>query len=141
LTLKPTAAPVSRGPLGGETGTVVLTVPNYHIDVIADQSGTPLPLISGNVTFDLPVTLNVSGSQIAPSIGAINLTDVKVTDNFIGANPAKFDAGVAQLFPLAAQALGGLFAAIPLPSFEGLTVSGVGSGYNVSCAAIYLNLN
>jgi hypothetical protein len=50
-------------------------------------------------------------------------------------------AGVSTLFPLAAQALGGLFGAIRLPSFEGLSVTGVGSSYNVGCAAIYLNLN
>ena len=140
LVLKPSAAAVARGPLGGETGTVILTVPNYHLDAVADQSGVPLALISANVTFNLPVTLNVSGAQIAPSVGAIDLTDVRVTDDPIGADPTKFATGVTTLFPLAAQALGGLFGAIPLPSFEGLSVAGVGSSYNVGCAAIYLNL-
>ena len=96
------AAAVARGPLGGETGTVILTVPNYHLDAIADQSGVPLALISANVTFNLPVTLNVSGAQIAPSVGAIDLTDVRVTDNPIGADPTKFATGVTTLFPLAA---------------------------------------
>jgi len=139
--LKPSAAAVARGPLGGETGTVILTVPNYHLDAIADQSGVPLALISANVTFSLPVTLNVSGAQIAPTVGAIDLTDVRVTDDPIGADPTKFANGVTTLFPLAAQSLGSLFAAIPLPSFEGLSVTGVGSSYNVGCAAIYLNLN
>ena len=28
-----------------------------------------------------------------------------------------------------------------LPSFAGLSVTGVGSSYNVGCAAIYLNLS
>jgi hypothetical protein len=140
LVLKPTAAAVARGPLPAEDGTVILTIPNYRIDAVADDSGTPMALISGNVTFELPVTLAVSGSQIAPTVGALNLLDVKVTDNPIGANPTKFANGVATLFPLAAQSLGSLFGAIPLPSFSGLTLTGVGSGYNVSCAAIYLNL-
>jgi hypothetical protein len=107
LVLKPSAAAVARGPLGGETGTVILTVPNYHLDAVADQSGVPLALISANVTFNLPVTLNVSGAQIAPSVGAIDLTDVRVTDDPIGADATKFATGVTTLFPLAAQALGG----------------------------------
>jgi len=106
LVLKPSAAAVARGPLGGETGTVILTVPNYHLDAVADQSGVPLALISANVTFNLPVTLNVSSAQIAPWVGAIDLTDVRVTDDPIGADPTKFATGVTTLFPLAARLVG-----------------------------------
>src|SRR5262249_31162651 len=51
LVLKPSAAPVARVPLGSEAGTVILTVPNYHLDAIADQSGVPLALISPHITF------------------------------------------------------------------------------------------
>src|SRR5262249_24912958 len=101
----------------------------------------PLALISANVTFSLPVTLNVSGAQIAPTVGAIDLTDVRVTDDPIGADPTKFANGVITLFPLAAPALRRPFTAIPPPRFDGPSVTGVGSSYNVGCAAIYLNLS
>jgi hypothetical protein len=140
LILRPTAAAVSRGPNPGENAGVVLVVPNYRIDAVADSSGTPVPLVSGLVTFELPITLNVSGISIAPTVGALSVTNAKVVDNPIGANETAFATGVSTLFPLAAQALGGLFSEIPLPTFQGLAVSGVGSGYNVSCTAIYLNL-
>jgi hypothetical protein len=141
LVLKPTAAAVARGPLGGEVGSVVLTVPNYRLDLVADQSGTPVPLISANVTFDLPLTLGVSGSTITPTVGSLTLSDVNVVDNPFGANEASFTTQVSTLFPLATQALGSLFGELPLPAFEGLQISGVGAGYNVSCTALYLNLH
>ena len=60
--------------------------------------------------------------------------------NPIGADEGAFAAEVAELFPLAAQSLGALFGEIPLPEFQGLTGTGAGAGYNVSCTAIYLNL-
>jgi hypothetical protein len=140
LALRPTAAAVARPPQPSESATVILTVPNYRIDVVAEQGGTPIPLLSANVTFDLPVTLDVSGGAIAPTVGAIAVADVKVTDNPIGANETAFGNQVATLFPLAAQQLGGLFGEITLPSVSGLNVAGAGAGYNVSCAGIYLNL-
>jgi hypothetical protein len=141
LALKPTGAAVARGPLPTESATVVLTVPNYRVDVVAQQGTTPIPLLSANVTFDLPVTLGVSGGSIAPTVGTITVSDVRVTDNPIGANETAFATQAAALFPLAAQQLGALFGEITLPSVSGLAVSGAGSGYNVSCAGIYLNLN
>src|SRR5262249_24918154 len=135
------AAAVARGPLGGETGSVVLTVPNYRLDLVADQSGTPVPLISANVTFNLPLTLGVSGSTITPTVGSLTLSDVNVVDNPFGANEPSSGTQVSTLFPLATQALGSLCGELPLPSFEGLQIAGVGSGYNVSCTALYLNLH
>jgi hypothetical protein len=141
LVLKPTAAAVARAPIPGEAGSVVLVIPNYQIDVIADDSGTPLPLISALVTFDLPVTLNAVGAIITPVVGTVDVNNVEVSDNPFGANEAAFAAEVAELFPLAAGALGALFGEIPLPTFQGLTVTGAGSGYNVSCTALYLNLS
>ena len=104
------------------------------------RSGSPLPLISALVTFDLPVTLNAVGAIITPVVGTVDVNNVEVSDNPFGANEAAFAAEVAELFPLAAGALGALFGEIPLPTFQGLTVTGAGSGYNVSCTAIYLNL-
>lgn len=141
LALKPTAAAVARSPQPSESATVVLTIPNYRVDVVGHQGATPIPLLSANVTFDLPVTLGVSSGAIAPTVGTITVADVKVTDNPIGANETAFGNQVAILFPLATQALGALFGEIALPSVSGLTVTGAGSGYNVSCAGIYLNLN
>ena len=141
LVLKPTSAAVARAPIPGETASVVLVVPNYRVDAIADASGSPLPLISANVTFDLPITLNVAGSTITPTVGTLTVSNVKVTDNPLDANPAAFAAQVSTLFPLAGQSLGALFGEIPLPTFQGLAVTGVASGYNVSCTAIYLNLS
>jgi hypothetical protein len=141
LALRPTAAAVARPPQPAENATVVLAIPNYRVDVVAHQGATPIPLLSANVTFDLPVTLGVSSGSIVPTVGTITVGDVKVTDNPIGANETSFANQVADLFPLAAEALGGLFGEITLPSVSGLTVSGAGAGYNVSCAAIYLNLN
>lgn len=140
LVLKPTAAAVARGPAPGQPASVVLTIPNYRLDMVADLGGTPIPLVSANVTFDLPLTLAVATSQIVPTAGAVSVLDVRVTDNPIAANEGAFATQVATLFPLAAQALGALFGDLPLPEFQGLAVTGVGSGYNVSCTALYLNL-
>lgn len=140
LVLKPTAAPVSRAPLPGEPGGVVLVIPNYRIEVVASDGGTPLSLLTSTVVFELGLTLDVSGGVIAPMAGEPVVSNVRVTANPIGANPTAFATGVAQFFPLAAQALGGLFGQVPLPSFQGLQLTGVASGYNVSCTAIYLNL-
>ena len=136
LVLKPTAAPVSRAPLPGETAGVVLVIPNYRIEVVASNGGTPLPLLTATLVFELGLTLDVSGGAIAPVAGPPLVSNVRVTDNPVGANPAAFATGVAQFFPLAAQALGGLFGQVPLPEFQGLHLSGVASGYNVSCTAI-----
>jgi hypothetical protein len=140
LALRPTAAAVARPPLPAEAATVVLTVPNYRVDVVGQQGATPVPLLSANVTFDLPVTLGVAGGAISPTVGSISVADVRVTDNPIGANESAFATQVAALFPLAAQQLGGLFGEITLPSVSGLTVTGAGSAYDVSCAGIFLNL-
>lgn len=140
LVLRPTAAAVARAPIPGESASVVLVIPNYRIDVVADASGTPLPLVSAHVTFDLPVTLNVAGAAIVPVVGTLSVANVEVSDNPIGADEGAFASEVAELFPVAAQSLGALFGEIPLPEFQGLTVTGAGSGYNVSCTAIYLNL-
>src|SRR5262249_2321384 len=129
------------GPLGGETGSVVLTVPNYRLDLVADHSGTPVPLISANVTFDLPLTLGVSGSTITPTVGSLTLDDVNLVDNPFGPNETSFTAQLPPSSPPAAQALGGPLGELPLPAFEGLNIPGVGSGYNVSCTALYLNLS
>jgi hypothetical protein len=140
LVLRPTAGAVAHAPRPGESASVGLVIPNYRIDVVADDAGTPELLVSGVVTFDLPLTLNVSGSTIAPAVGTIVVSNVKLTSNPIGASETAFANGIARLFPLAAQALGALFGEIPLPSFQGLQVVGVASGYNVSCTAIYLDL-
>lgn len=141
LVLKPTAAPVSRAPLPAEDGDVVLIIPNYRLDGFADQGGTPLPLLSANLTFSLPVNLNVQASTISPTVGTLDISNVKVLSNDIGADEGAFATVVEQLFPLAASALGDLFGQIPLPPFQGLTISGVDSAYNVSCVGIYMNLN
>jgi hypothetical protein len=141
LVLKPTSAAVARAPQSGEDGTVTLIVPNYQIDVVADDSGTPISLLKALVTFELPIRLNASGSSITPEVGELVVENIKVTDNPIGANETIFQTRAAQLFPLAAEALGGLFAEITLPEFQGLTVTGVGSDYNVSCTAIYMRLS
>lgn len=141
LVLKPTSAPVSRAPQPGEDGDVVLIIPNYRLDAFADQGGTPLPLLSANLTFSLPVALNVQASTIAPSVGTLDISNVKVLTNDIGADEGAFATVVEQLFPLAADTLGGLFGQIPLPPFQGLAISGVDSAYNVSCVGIYMDLN
>lgn len=141
LVLKPTSAAVARAPQSGEDGTVTLIVPNYQIDVVADDNGTPVSLLKALVTFELPIRLNASGASITPEIGELVVENIKVTDNPIGANEGVFQVKAAGLFPLAAEALGGLFSEITLPSFQGLTVTGVGSDYNVSCTAIYMRLS
>jgi len=141
LVLKPTAAAVARAPEVGEGGTVTLIVPNYQVNVVADDNGTPRTQLTALVTFTLPVTLNVSGPSISVTTGTLTVNNVKVTFNPIGANEAAFVAGAEQLFPLAASALGDLFEEITLPTVQGLTVTGRGSDYNVSCAAIYMNLS
>jgi len=141
LVLKPTAAPISRAPLPAEDGDVVLIIPNYRLDGFADQGGTPLPLLSANLTFSLPVNLNVQASTISPSVGTLAISNVKILSNDIGADEGAFTGVVTQLFPLAASSLGGLFGQIPLPPFQGLTIAGVDSAYNVSCVGIYMNLN
>jgi hypothetical protein len=141
LVLKPTAAPVSRAPQVGEDGTVVLIVPNYEINIVADDGGTPTTLLTATVVFELPITLNATGNELEPVVGTLAVNNVKVIDNPIGANEATLASTAADLFPLAAESLGGLFGAIPLPPFEGLTLNGVGSGYNVSCTGIYMSLS
>lgn len=140
LVLRPTAAAVARQPLGGEGGTVTLIVPNYRVDVVVDDGGTPRTQLTALVTFTLPITLNASGAAINPTTGTLSVNNVKVTANPINANAAAFATAAQQLFPLAAGALGGLFGEISLPEFQGLTVIGRGSDYNVSCTAIYMNL-
>jgi hypothetical protein len=109
--------------------------------VVADDAGTPRTQLTALVTFTLPITLNASGTTIGVATGALTVNNVKVTNNPIGANEALFAAGAEALFPLAAGALGDLFTEIGLPTFQGLTVTGRGSDYNVSCAAIYMNLS
>jgi hypothetical protein len=141
LVLKPTAAAVSRAPEVGEGGTVTLIVPNYRVDVVADDSGTPRSQLTALVTFTLPITLSAAGTSINVTTGALTVNNVKVTSNPIGANEAAFSAAAEELFPLAAGALGDLFEEITLPSFQGLTVTGRGADYNVSCSAIYMNLS
>jgi hypothetical protein len=141
LVLKPTSAAVARAPEVGEGGTVALIVPNYRVDVVADDGGTPRTQLTALVTFTLPITLNVSGPSISVTTGTLAVNNAKVTNNPIGANEAAFVATAEDLFPLAAGALGDLFEEITLPSVQGLTVTGRGSDYNVSCAAIYMNLS
>lgn len=141
IVLKPTSAAVARAPQGGEVGTVVLVVPNYRLELVADDGGSPLSLFTGVVTFDLPLTLDVSTGQIAPTVGTLALSNFKTIANPIGANEAAFESTAVTLFPLAASGLGGLFGAIPLPPFQGLELNGVGSDYNVSCTAIYMSLS
>jgi len=141
LVLKPTSAPISRAPTMAEGGDTVLIIPNYRLDAFADQSGTPIPLLSANLTFALPVSLNVQSSQISPSVGTLDISNIKVLSNAIGADEGAFATTVELLFPLAADSLGSLFGQIPLPPFEGLSITGVDSAYNVSCVGIYMNLN
>lgn len=144
LVLRPTAAAVARAPQGSENGTVTLVIPNYQVDVVADDgnpSTPPVDLLTALVTFELPVTLGVAGSTITPSTGSLVVTNVKVTSNPFGASEAAFATAAEQLFPLAGESLGALFGQITLPSFQGLTVTGVGAGYNVSCSAIYMDLS
>lgn len=141
LVLKPTAAAVTRPSEIGEDGIVTLIVPNYQIDVVAEDDGRPVSLLKALVTFELPIQLDVAGNTIAPSIGTLVVKNVSVTSNPIGANEAAFEVKAALLFPRAAEALGGLFAEITLPSVEGLTLTAVGAGRNVSCTAIYMRLS
>ncbi len=141
MNLSPTVAAVARPPLPGEDGDIVLVIPNYRIDVVADPEGTPVPLVSATVVFELPLTLGASGSSIAPSIGTLKITNFRVVDNPIGANEVTMESQLVALFPLAAQSLGGLFAEIPLPPFEGVQLYGYGSGYNVGCTALYLGFS
>jgi hypothetical protein len=141
LVLKPTSAAVARAPEGGEGGTVTLIVPNYRVDVVADDAGTPRTQLTALVTFTLPITLSASGTTINVTTGTLAVNNVKVTNNPIGANEAAFVTAAGNLFPLAAGALGDLFEEITLPSFQGLTVTGRGADYNVSCAAIYMTLS
>ena len=139
MTLHPTAGPVARAPQPGESADIVLIIPNYRFDAVALNGNTPVPLVSATVVFSMPVTLGASGSVVSPTIGDLSITNVKVIANSIGADEDALAAGVATLFPLAAQSLGSLFTAIPLPPFQGLQLYGVGSGWNVSCAALYLS--
>lgn len=141
LVLKPTSAAVARAPQGGEDGTVVLVVPNYQLEMVADDGGNPLSLYTALVTFDLPLTLDVASGQIEPVIGTLALSNFKTIDNPIGANAPAFEAAAGDLFPLAAAGLGGLFGVIPLPPFQGLELNGVGADYNSSCTAIYMSLS
>ncbi len=140
LLLKPTVAGVARPPQPGE-GDIVIVIPNYRIDVVADDSGTPVPLVSATVVFELPLTLGALGETIAPKIGTLKITNFRVVDNPISANESALETKLVELFPLAASSLGDLFAAIPLPPFEGLQIFGYGSGYNVSCTAIYMGFS
>ncbi|MCK6553990.1 hypothetical protein L6Q96_05330 [Candidatus Binatia bacterium] len=139
LQLRPTVAAVARPPLTGEPGDIVLVVPNYQLDAIGDNGGTPMPLVSATITFEFPITLGAAGDRISPSVGALTIRDLKVTANPIGADEDSFAAGVLAVFPQAASALGGLFAEVPLPPFQGTQIYGIGSGYNVSCAGLYLS--
>ena len=82
----------------------------------------------------------MAGPFISPSIGTLSASEIRVTDNPIDANEPALAAVIALFLPVAGQQIGNLFTRIKLPSFEGLTVIGVGSGYNVGCAALYLDL-
>jgi hypothetical protein len=140
LALKPTAAAVARAPQAGENGTVTLIVPNYRVDVIVDDDGTPRTQLSALVTFTLPITLSASETSIAPSAGTLTVDNVRVIGNPIAADETKFANAAAELFPQATATLAGVFASIQLEPFEGLDLSARGSDYNVSCTALYMNL-
>lgn len=140
LVLAPTAGPVARAPLPTETATVVVTVPNYRVDVIANPNTTPQTLMTAAVTFDLPITLGITGNAVNPTTGTVVVLDTRLLSNPIAADEAHFAAGVAQVFPLAAQQIGGVFGAITLPTFQGLTLIGVDARYNQSCTGLFLNL-
>ena len=139
LDLRPTAAAVARAPEPLEDADIVMVVPNYQIDLVADNGGTPVILVSGTLVFELPITLGANGATIDPIIGTPSVSNVRVQFNPIGADEVALAGGVTDLFPLAASSLGGLFSSVPLPPFEGLELSAVDSGYNVSCAALYLS--
>jgi hypothetical protein len=139
LVLRPTVAAVTRAPKAGEEGDVVLVIPNYRLDAVADNSGTPVPLVSATLVFELPVKLGAAGSNVSPTVGELTVDNFKVVDNPIGADEDALAAGIIALFPQAASSLGGLFAEVPLPPFEGKQIYAVGSGYNVSCAGLYLS--
>jgi hypothetical protein len=150
LVLKPTVAPIARAPEGGEGGTVVLVVPNYQIDVVANDHGSPRTQLTGLVTFSLPLTLDFPppiavgyrGAELRITAGTPVVNDVRVASNPIGANEAAFAAAVEALLPEnAASALGGLLREIALPPFEGLALTGRATGYNVGCTALYMNLS
>lgn len=139
LQLRPTVAAVARPPQPGEAGDIVLIVPNYQLDAVGDNGGTPVPLVSASLTFEFPVRLGAAGDRISPSVGALTVSNLKITDNPIGADADSFAAGVLALFPQAASSLGALFAEVPLPPFQGTQIYGIGSGYNVSCSGLYLS--
>jgi hypothetical protein len=139
LQLKPTVAAVARPPFPGENGDVVLIVPNYRFDAVADDGGSGVPLVSAFLTFELPIRMGALGSTISPSVGELSITNFKIINNAIGADESALNAGLVALFPQAAGALGDLLGEVPLPPFEGLQLFAVGSGYNVSCTGLYLS--
>ena len=141
LVLKPTAAAVARAPQAGEDGTVTLIVPNYRLDVVVDDAGAPRTQLSALVTFTLPITLSASEASIAPSAGTLVVDNIRVINNPIGADEAKFADVAAGLFPDAAATLAGVFGSIELAPFEGLNLTARGSDYNVSCTGLYMNLS
>jgi hypothetical protein len=138
LILNPTVAAVARAPHAGENADIVLIVPNYRLDAVADTGSGPLPLVSALMVFEIPIKLGADFEFIAPTVGTPVVSNFKVIANPIGADEDALAAGVAGLFPLAASSLAGLFSTVPLPPFEGLQIWAIGSGYNVSCAALYL---
>jgi len=144
IVLSPTAAPVARAPMVGEMADIVMTVPNYRIDIIADNAGVPMPLLGATIVFDLPLELGANLSTIAPGIGTPSVSNMRFVNNPFNVPEASlnaFEALLTEQFGAAAASLGSLFTALPLPEFSGLTPTGVGSGYNVSGVALYLRLN
>ena len=128
LVLKPTAAAVARAPQAGEDGTVTLIVPNYRLDVVVDDAGTPRTQLSALVTFTLPITLSASGTSIAPSAGTLVVDNIRVINNRIGADEAKFADVAAGLFPDAAATLAGVFGSIEPRALRGPEPDGAGIG-------------
>lgn len=143
ISVIPTVAAVSRAPHVGEDADIVLVVPNYRMTAVADDNGTPMSLISADVTFSVGILLGADGATITPEVGTPSVQNFKVVSNAIGADESALANGVVGLFSEFASGLAGLFTAIELPPFE-LTpgqpanIYALGSGWNVSCAGLYL---
>ncbi|MEO2167716.1 MAG: hypothetical protein ABGY42_06270, partial [bacterium] len=140
LTFAPTAAPVTREATGGEDGSLVLIVPNYEVSIIADDGGTPASLVTAQVLVELPLSFEVSTGAIVPDIGTLSVQNVRVAANAAGLNEALLADTIREMLAGAGDSLGSVFSQIPLPSFQGLSLVGVDSGYENSCTALYLDL-
>jgi len=143
ISVAPSVAAVSRAPKTGENADIVLVVPNYRMTAVADNAGSPMPLIAADVTFSVGLLLGADGATISPTVGDPAVLNFKVVSNSIGADESALANGVIGLFSQFASGLAGLFTQISLPPFElapgqAANIYALGSGWNVSCASLYL---